>query len=306
MALSLEKVQMPATRKSPGKFWCGTWNNYNDESISTLCGPRREELCSYMVFQKEISDSGTPHLQIYLELQNRKTLRSLKRKWLGDRIHLEKRRGTALEASDYCRKVDTRVEDSIPTVWGTISDPKPGRRTDLQHVADMIKAGKTMKDIAEDSPVMVVKYHRGLEKLMQILATPRNWMTEMIVYHGPTLCGKSYDARTAYPDAYWKPKDDGQAWFDGYMGQEVMIVDEFYSWMSWGLILRLCDENPLLVPTKGGFVNFAAKKIIFTSNDHPFNWYSKLQRDKTPLYRRIKECWRYESRGVRFLEPLEF
>ena len=70
--------------------------------------------------------------------------------------------------------------------------------------------------------------------------------------------------------AYWKQRSN---WWDGYSTQETVVLDEFYGWLPFDLLLRLCDRYPLLVETKGGQVQFVAKTIIITSNSLPSNWY---------------------------------
>ena len=57
------------------------------------------------------------------------------------------------------------------------------------------------------------------------------------------------------------------------MGHEVVIIDEFYGWLPFDLLLRVCDRYPLLVETKGGQTQFVAKVIVITSNSLPSNWY---------------------------------
>jgi len=74
---------------------------------------------------------------------------------------------------------------------------------------------------------------------------------------------------------YWvkKPGYSQTPYFDGYEGQEVVVIDEFYGWLPKDLLCRMCDRYPLLVDTKGGCVNFYPKTIIITSNTDPQEWY---------------------------------
>lgn len=86
------------------------------------------------------------------------------------------------------------------------------------------------------------------------------------------------------------------------------MVDEFYGWFSWDFMLRLCDRYPLSVETKGGAVQFVAKKIIFTSNDHPRDWYKKMTErygwdaNTNPLCRRITKTVHIEKPGFNSYE----
>lgn len=60
--------------------------------------------------------------------------------------------------------------------------------------------------------------------------------------------------------------EGGAQWFDGYEGQEAVLFDDYSGEMPWTLLLRLLDRYPLRVPTKGGSVTWAAKRIYLTSN----------------------------------------
>lgn len=63
-----------------------------------------------------------------------------------------------------------------------------------------------------------------------------------------------------------KPNADGNLWLDGYHGQKTIIFDEFYGWIKYDLLLRICDRYPLQLPIKGGFVQCQATTFVFTSN----------------------------------------
>lgn len=81
------------------KYWCVTLNNYVADDVADFEGLE----CSYRILAREIGAEGTHHLQGYIEFVNRKSLLTVKR-LLGSRWHLEIRRGTGYEASEYCKK----------------------------------------------------------------------------------------------------------------------------------------------------------------------------------------------------------
>lgn len=78
------------------------------------------------------------------------------------------------------------------------------------------------------------------------------------------------------PDAFWVPpaSSTGQ-WWCHYDGEDDVIYDEFYGQLPYSMLLRLLDSTPLRLPTKGGSVNFVARRLIITSNKEPWHWYSK-------------------------------
>lgn len=51
---------------SPAKRWCFTLNNYTEEEISAIV-PLFKEYCDCAFFSHEVGESGTPHLQGYVE-----------------------------------------------------------------------------------------------------------------------------------------------------------------------------------------------------------------------------------------------
>lgn len=62
-------------------------------------------------------------------------------------------------------------------------------------------------------------------------------------------------------------------WWDGYEGQIIVIMDEFYGWIRLAELNRLCDEYPWNAQIKGGFILVNSKQVVFTSNSHPADWY---------------------------------
>lgn len=112
---------------------------------------------------------------------------------------------------------------------------------------------------------------------------------DIIVVYGPTGVGKTRWAWDMFPAAYSAPQ---KGWFDGYSGEETVIIDEMYgSRYSWSFLLQLLDRYRMLVPFKGGFHQFTSKRIVMTSNVHPEEWYkqsvTKVVWADSPLKRRI-------------------
>jgi len=85
------------------KYWCITLNNWTQEEYDNLMGLPSRGKTTYLIIGKEVGVSGTRHLQIYAELSQRIRLAGAK-SMFGDRVHLERRRGTAAEAADYVKQ----------------------------------------------------------------------------------------------------------------------------------------------------------------------------------------------------------
>ena len=86
---------------SPAIRWCFTLNNWKEEDISSIV-PILREKCRLAIFGKEVGESGTPHLQGYLEFKSKSRplgLFPVKANW-------EKAKGDKASNIEYCSKED--------------------------------------------------------------------------------------------------------------------------------------------------------------------------------------------------------
>lgn len=203
--------------------------------------------------------------------------------------HIEKAKGTPQQAWDYCCKEETRVDGP----WSRGERPTgQGSRSDIEGAIAMIRSGKRMADILEAHPVAFVKFHRGLQMAATLLTAPRNpeRAPEIHIYWGESGTGKTRKAVSENVGAYLltKPNGNNTLWFDGYTGEDTVILDEFYGWVQYDLLLRMLDRYPLRVQTKGGTVEFCAWRFFITSNKPWDEWYPNIT-NLDALRRRIAE-----------------
>lgn len=247
--------------------WCFTLNNYTEDEYNNILG---WESVKYLVIGKEVGDSGTPHLQGYVEFINPRTLKGLKN--LNSKIHWEQRKGTGKEASEYCKK-DKNFKEV-----GTLS--RQGERTDLQHFRDMIVNFEiTVDQIIMEFPEIYHLYGRTLERIEDTLYLRRHRteMTQGIWIWGKTGVGKSHKAFENFsPDTHYvKPNDSD--WWDGYRGQETVIINEFRGNITYSELLDLCDKYPKSVRRRNRQPTpFLAKQLIITSSLPPEEVYINL------------------------------
>ena len=104
----------------------------------------------YYIFGRERApNTGTLHLQGYVEFKKLVSYKSIKKILNNNTIHIEERRGTQEQAINYCRK-----EDQQPFQFGepkTSGRPK-GRKTqqihdELHEVVEMLKQGQKPQEI---------------------------------------------------------------------------------------------------------------------------------------------------------------
>ena len=272
---------------SRGRFWVFTLNLSPDIDHDALA-PQLWPGCRYCIYSLEMGETGNLHYQGYAEFHNTKRLAALKNLDAMEGAHWELRRGSQKDAMDYCRKTDDPTYLDGPYEWGEPSSGQ-GARSDLKALKIAIDEGSTDVDLFDNFFPTMLRYHKSVSHYRNLKQVKRSWKTLVTVCIGPTGTGKSSYAFNNYPDAYYAPMD---GWFDSYQGQETVIVDEMYgSRYSWSFMLQLCDRWPLLAKSKGGFVNFTARNIIFTSNVHPSQWYPKVVQhtgwEASPLARRI-------------------
>jgi len=244
-----------------------------------------EKQMKYLVVGKEICPTtGKEHWQGYVELKNAKTFSAIKKLFKDNKLHLEERKGNALQASNYCKK-DGKYEE-----FGELSSQ--GARSDLVTLKDDILAGKkNCTEVREENPELYHQYGRTLDKLEDdyLCKQKRNWMTKGIWIWGPTGCGKSRWAYETYPDAYtWA---DDKDWQDCYSGQETIIIDDFRGNIKYQNLLKMIDRYEYKLSRRGRTpFPLLAKTIVITSSMPPEKVYKNLSADDSieQLKRRCK------------------
>lgn len=136
-----------------------------------------------------------------------------------------------------------------------------------------IDQGATNKELSDIDFPTYISCFKGLIHYRMLTTKPRDHSMEILVFQGPTGTGKSHYCATNYPNAYWKQRGP---WWDNYENEETVIIDEFYGWLPYDTLLRLCDKYPLLVEIKGGQLQFTSKRIIITTNAIPNAWYKDV------------------------------
>lgn len=260
-------------KRTRSKRWCFTLNNPTEEekdflSTQLLMMKTKETTpkLTYLIFGLEAV--STQHYQGYLETETKSSLSTMK-KFL-KRAHWEKARGTPIEASEYCKKDGNFQEE------GSLS-PGQGSRTDLQEIKKKIEDGATEFDLADQHFEKWVVYRRSFQRYTTLLQERRSWNTVVHVFWGKTGTGKTRFCMDQVMDSsFWSPGD--YKWFDGYVGQNIVIFDDYRGEYPLQLLLKLCDRYPMSVPVKGGFTEWSPKKIYITSNIHPNEWYPNADR----------------------------
>lgn len=249
------------------KHWAGcTLNNYTAVDEARLQDFAKQH-CDYMVYGREVGESGTPHLQFMLCLKKQCRGSTLAKAIPRAIFFVKSKHSTMQQASDYCKKDGNFVE------FGTL--PKDQHEAGLQKIRDnyedtlaKAKAGriddiipkhqiihyKTIKQIAHDNKPMPKDLTWGETGI-----TPNEWIW------GPTRTGKSFTARAENPGAYMKMNNK---WWDRYNGQKVVIIEDLgQSHEYLGDHLKIWADVyafPAEIKNSGDLIR--PEKIVVTSN----------------------------------------
>jgi len=218
---------------------------------------------NYYVFGKEVCpNTGREHWQCFMQLKNRCGLSTVK-KIIGDECaHIEQRKGTVQEASDYCKKDGDFVEDGEMT--------SQGKRTDIDAIKKLVNEGKLEEAIDASPNYQCMK----MAELLYKYKKPKARDVDVEWWYGESGKGKTRKAFEQYPNA-WISGKSGDFW-NGYTGQDVIILDDFRrTWCEFRDLLRFLDRYPLYINVKGGYIPAEYTKVIITCPHAP----EKLYRD---------------------------
>lgn len=253
----------------------------------------------YCIMGREIGKQGRKHIQGYVVFKSGVTLNSAKRKLSCVWAHFEPARGTGEQNKSYCSKSlddgDICAKLAEPVVeWGTCPVGK-GVRTDLKALLSPLMSGEeSLHEWIGSNPAYYVRYRRGIQDLYMHQLQKRIPMMRPVrveIHYGPTGTGKTYHCvhrAPSYDEIYFLSQKGPKAlWFDGYMGEAVLIIDEYTpNDISMANLLTITDTYKRQFPIKGGFIYGAWNLVLFTSNWHPDEWFT-LQPNVEAFKRRI-------------------
>lgn len=239
-------------------------------------------------WQKEQGESGTPHYQGLVVLDNNISLSALKAKYCS-RGHFQVLK--SVEAGvKYCSKEEGRLAG--PFSFG--SKPNPGARTDVRALYNAAVERKRVEDMDDNELLALAKYPRFFAQVQSCMPPPKRQSDETfycVLLYGETGTGKTRFVQDAFRlgiDLYSNPVTSG-LWFDGYRGEDAVLIDDFAGEFPLAQALRLFDRYPIQIPVKGGFTWYRPKYIFITTNNNPRDWYKYEGREnqRAALFRRF-------------------
>lgn len=205
------------------QYWVFTLNNYTDAERALLDGlVESSSHVAFLSYGREVGESGTPHLQGHLELTTRMRVPQLKA-ILGQRVHLEVRRGSFEQAQQYVEK------DGVVSTFGERVSKGAGKRTDLDELAEEIRGGAEKRVLAETYGKEFIKYSKGIDNYYDLFAVakyqvcngPWKWshnflFDKSVILWGAAGIGKTEYAKYLLPNALFVSHMDDLGGFNSH------------------------------------------------------------------------------------------
>lgn len=254
----------------------------------------------FMVYQLELGQEGSYHLQGYLELNSSQRITWIRNTWTmwepgsGYSTHLEPRFGSRQEAIDYCQKEETRIAGP----WSYGSTRGQGSRSDLSLVATAVLERMPLNTIMSTYPTSYLRYGKHIKSMAcDVLKSIKvDWHPIFIVFWGEPDTGKTFTCRYLAPNAYEFMNQHGNSiWWDGYEGQDDIIFSDFGKGALPFRDFKTLWDNGCQVNVKGGTTRLMPKRVWISSNTEPALWYPSIvdPLDRAALYRRITYCYKW-------------
>lgn len=250
--------------------------------------------------QLEQGEGGTEYRHWQLVLVNDEPIRfsTLRRKLPTAHLEPVKNLRAALA---YVQKEDTRVEDEKPLVKGEISPgPGQGHRSDLDELRTRILQGQETADELILSDSSAWRHSRLVGDLVSARDRRRQEgklrNVQVRVVFGDTGTGKTRATLDGLQSlgsvcrvTHWGPGA-----FDGYDGQENLVLDEFAGQPPIEELLTWLDRYPVALPARYRARQAAFVRVVLCSNAPPWTWYRyapKAQRAALARRLHLVEEW---------------
>lgn len=238
-----------------------------------------------MVVGREAGESGTPHLQGYICLENNSTFNAIKKQF--PQIHLERAKGSPKQNRVYCTKEGDFFEvGEVPEEPG--SSGGDGSKARWADILSSAQDGNWDYLKSEFPQVWVTMSEKLVSKRIPKTDTI-NGDTQNEWWYGETGTGKSRLAWERYGKICFQKMLN--KWWDGYDAQPIVIIEEWSpkNEVTASALKIWADRYPFTAQIKGGVLQkIRPQKIIVISNYRLRDCFPDT-RDADPIARRFKE-----------------
>lgn len=186
------------TINNPSKVkTCGEKDKFKDLTFDTdekvINFIMQYEEVNYYVFQRERGhNENTEHIQGFIQFKNRKRGTTLQNMFPPQFFHGEFANGTAQQASDYCKKSDTRIGEVQE--WGELRVTKGGKQLTNEDILQRIKEGADDIRLLEEFPQLWNQIDR-LQKVRDLYVFDK-WRNVFRDVQVTYICGQSGTGKT--------------------------------------------------------------------------------------------------------------
>lgn len=201
----------------------------------------------------------------------------------------------------YVQKEDTRVEGEKPLVKGSISPgPGQGHRSDLDALRTRILQGQETADDLILSDASAWRHSRLVGDLVGARDRHRQEgklrNVQVRVVFGDTGTGKTSAVLTGLQalGSVCRVTHWGTGTFDGYDGQDSLVLDEFAGQPPLEELLTWLDRYPVALPARYRARQAAFVRVVLCANAPPWTWYEfapKAQRAALARRLHLVEEW---------------
>lgn len=273
------------------RVWVFTYQVGGEDQLPSIWN---QDLMKFLTYQLEKAPTtGQLHLQGALRMKSPSKMKRVKTAMGLEGVHLEPAKAWD-KAKLYANKEETR--QAGPWTFG--ADEGQGARTDILKIATMVAAGKRDREVAKEDPVTYMRMHKGISALRSAVVPPEIRPTlRVALLWGKTGCGKTWAVTKAWEDKdYYSVFDLTHPWFDGYQGEEYVLMDDIGTGcMDINFLKRVLDKYKMTVPVKGTSANFHATTIVLTSNSPPECWFPAAREEDIAAIKRRMTIFHYPT-----------
>lgn len=262
----------------------------------------------YVIFSVERGkDEQTEHIQGFIIFNCSRRFRTVRKEFLFH--HIEKAKGTNVQARSYCLKSDTHIDGP----YESDGFCEERSRTDLKSFYEMVESGATNQELKIAFPKI---YEKNVNKIHKFRADAMEQKykyslrdVEVTYIYGKPGVGKT---RKVFfendPKDIFSVDHYDNSMFTGYEFEDVLLLDEFTGKLEPQAFNRLLD-NPSVHLRGLGTADYAAfHKVYIVSNYSPRDIYASLKNSPKDydiyiaIQRRIHNVIRLEHGGKEIIE----
>jgi len=257
--------------KGEARNMCFTLNNYTPKELQLIEEAVTNTCIQYICWAFEVGESGTPHLQGYVQCTKPMTHVALRKATGLKRLKPDDAHGSDQDNVDYCKKGDQPHEEwkrfktqgityGLNCQFMERGERKTqGRRTDCHGSVNKVKAGEPLAEMMDTN----YQAARHAELCCKYLEPARDDKPEVWWISGEMGAGKGqrlaellseHSART-----YTKRTED--KWWDGYDRHENLVLRSIESPQKLNLRVLL-GSGPMRVETKGASRQMVAERVF--------------------------------------------